>query len=220
MDLLLNFDWIKKSHRVCYCCQEFFLIEGSQLTKFCLSRNPYKIGVQQGYKSLSTSHKALIFRHFRQKYGFCLGRWITLLSYSFYLLISSQSFVNTGFPAFIHFFLKWLFSHTSCIFSCFFGHFGYKWVIFLIRKSLQNKAFMSYLCIFWGYKPVFIQFFLCFFQPGKFFLCIVIAGMRVNIKRHRYIWVSHQILQSLWIHSRICHICTIWRSTDVWSNQG
>ena len=62
--LLLNFDWIKKSHRVthesqrlgelCYCCQEAFFIEGSQLTKFCLSRNPYKIGLQQGYKSLPT----------------------------------------------------------------------------------------------------------------------------------------------------------------------
>ena len=49
---------------------------------------------------------------------------------------------------------------NSCIFSCFFGHLGYKWVIFLIRKSLRNKAFMSYLCIFWGYKPVFIQFFV------------------------------------------------------------
>ena len=58
---------------------------------------------------------------------------------------------------------------NSCIFSCFFGHFGYKWVIFLIRKALRNKAFMSYLCIFWGYKPVFIQFFLRFFQPGSLF---------------------------------------------------
>ena len=76
---------------------------------------------------------------------------------------------------------------NSCIFSCFFGHFGYNWVIFLIRKALRNKAFMSYLCMFLGYKPVFIQFLLCFFQPGKFFLCIVIAGMRVNIQRHRYV---------------------------------
>ena len=60
MDLLLNFDWIKKSHRVahesqrhgelCYCYQEAFFIEGSQLTKFCLSRNPYKIGVQVSFK--------------------------------------------------------------------------------------------------------------------------------------------------------------------------
>ena len=52
---------------------------------------------------------------------------------------------------------------NSCIFSCFLGHFGYKWVIFLVQKALQNKAFMSYLCMFLGYKPVFIQFFLCFF---------------------------------------------------------
>ena len=83
MDLLLNFDWIKKSHRVahesqrhgelCYCYQEAFFIEGSQLTKFCLSRNPYKIGVKQGYKSLSKSHNSLIFRNFRQKQGFCRG---------------------------------------------------------------------------------------------------------------------------------------------------
>lgn len=86
-----------------------------------------------------------------------------------------------------HFSYTAFFLINSCIFSCFFGHFGYKWVIFLIRKALRNKAFMSYLCMFLGYKPVFIQFFLCFFQPGKFFLCIVIAGMRVNIQRHRYI---------------------------------
>ena len=37
---------------------------------------------------------------------YCRGRWITLLSCSFYLLISSQSLVNTGFPAFIHVSLK------------------------------------------------------------------------------------------------------------------
>ena len=49
---------------------------------------------------------------------------------------------------------------NSCIFSCFFGHFGYKWVIFLIRKSLQNKAFMSYLCIFLGLQTGFFQFFV------------------------------------------------------------
>ena len=86
-----------------------------------------------------------------------------------------------------HFSKTALFLINSCIFSCFFGHFGYKWVIFLVRKALRNKAFMSYLCMFLGYKPVFIQFFLCFFQPGKFFFRIVIAGMRINIKRHRYI---------------------------------
>ena len=86
-----------------------------------------------------------------------------------------------------HFSKTALFLINSCIFSCFFEHFGYKWVIFLVRKALRNKAFMSYLCMFLGYKPVFIQFFLCFFQPGKFFFRIVIAGMRVNIKRHRYI---------------------------------
>lgn len=33
-------------YNFCYCCQEAFFIEGSQLTKYCLSRHPYKIGVQ------------------------------------------------------------------------------------------------------------------------------------------------------------------------------
>ena len=118
-----------------------------------------------------------------------------------------------------HFSKTAFFLVNSCIFSCFFGRFGYKWVIFLVRKTLRNKAFMSYFYMFLGYKPVFIQFFLCFFQPDKFFFRIVIAGMRVNIKRHRYIWVSHQILQCFWIHSRICHICTIWMPTDMWMCQ-
>ncbi len=49
----------------------------------------------------------------------------------------------------------------------FFGHFAYKWVIFLIRKALRNKAFMSYLCIFWGYKPVLSSSFFASFNLGS-----------------------------------------------------
>ena len=80
MDLLLNFDWIKKSHRVahesqrhgelCYCYQEAFFIEGSQLTKFCLSRNPYKIGVQQGVQITFHFPQILDFKAFQAKVQF------------------------------------------------------------------------------------------------------------------------------------------------------
>ena len=44
-----------------YCCQEAIFIEGSQLTKFCLSRNPYKIGVQQGVQITSKVPQFLDF---------------------------------------------------------------------------------------------------------------------------------------------------------------
>ena len=40
-----------------------------------------------------------------------------------------------------HFSKTAFFLINSCIFSCFFGHFGYKWVIFLIRKALRNKSY-------------------------------------------------------------------------------
>ena len=40
-----------------------------------------------------------------------------------------------------HFSKTALFLINSCIFSCFFGHFGYKWVIFLVREALRNKSY-------------------------------------------------------------------------------
>lgn len=33
----------------------------------------------------------------------------------------------------------------------------------ILMKSLQNKAYMSYLCMFWGYKLFLFQFIPCFF---------------------------------------------------------
>ena len=144
----------------------FIFIEGSPVNKSVKYQNRGTMGVQIPF----SFPKGLDFKPFQAKVRVLPWQ----INNTFILPILSPHIFSKPCKYWLSS-LYTLFSKTafflinSCIFSCFFGHFGYIWVIFLIRKALRNKAFMSYLCIFWGYKPVFIQFFLCFFQPGSLF---------------------------------------------------
>lgn len=67
-----------------------------------------------------------------------------------------------------------------------------------------TKNFFLGNCLF------FLIFTLCQFGNSlQFLFCIVQANMCISVQSHSYICMSHKVLQSFGIHTRLCHVATI-----------
>ena len=138
----------------------FIFIEGSPVNKSVKYQNRGTMGVQIPF----SFPKGLDFKPFQAKVRVLPWQ----INNTFILPILSPHIFSKPCKYWLSS-LYTLFSKTafflinSCIFSCFFGHLWYKWVIFKVPNSLWDKAYMSCLCMFLGYKLFLFQFIPCFF---------------------------------------------------------
>ena len=116
------------------------------------------------------------------------GRWITLLSCSFYLLISSQSLVNTAFPAFIHVSLK---SYSTSK--------GTQHDIVSISRCLH----LEHLLLFYFFIFVFLYCTKCIYKSFKSFSLNLHT---VSVPQQIFcIWIfAYQFMKLSFSNTKIC----------------